>query len=311
MPFHHIQGRDIELFHVLNPDPRDLVFATEPSQLPSRPFKPDLPTLVLVHASASDVLHWNRQFSDERLMEHFNLFGIDCINNGWTRGPEKADGLRLEDSADFLVSVLDAMNFPSYHLLGEAVHGCNLATWIAVKRADKVKSLTLASPGFREEPPDVYDALVQVRDALLANKVGQGGDDTGEFPEEPLSDIVAYFIGGLDRLADARAEMRARFQARYGTGRPLNDVLWLFNAAVMERRKIPDELLAAVTMPVLLLRGSEDNIVSPERACEEWRRAFSGAAVTSQTIASAPSLLSLSDANIVDRIVAPFCLRAL
>jgi len=43
----------------------------------------------------------------------------------------------------------------------------------------------------------------------------------------------------------------------------------------MARKSIPDEQLQTVKCPVLLLRGSEDTIVSPERACEEWRRSVS------------------------------------
>lgn len=83
-----------------------------------------------------------------------------------------------------------------------------------MKRSDKVTSLILASPGYRQEAPDVLAALASVRQDLLCNKIGNGGDDTGTFPDVPLDDIVAYFIGSLDRLADARAEMRVRFQSR-------------------------------------------------------------------------------------------------
>jgi hypothetical protein len=86
--------------------------------------------------------------------------------------------------------------------------------WIAIKRADKVKSLLLSSPGWREESAEVRSALQSVSNALLVNKPGRGGDDTGTLPDDPLDDIVAYFIGGLGRLAQAREELRVRFQER-------------------------------------------------------------------------------------------------
>lgn len=38
-----------------------------------------------------------------------------------------------------------------------------------------------------------------------------------------------------------------------------------------ERKAIPDGALA-FARPVMILRGGDDNIVSPERACEEWTR---------------------------------------
>ena len=86
--------------------------------------------------------------------------------------------------------------------------------WIAVKAPQKVKSLTLASPGWREEEDEVCASLEAIREALFINKTGRGGDDSGTLPDEPLSDICAYFIGALPRLADAREQMRVFFQKR-------------------------------------------------------------------------------------------------
>ena len=143
--------------------------------------------------------------------------------------------------------------------------------WIAIKRPEKVKSLLLSSPGWRQESPDVKAALQSVSDALLVNKAGRGGDDTGTIPSGPLEDIIAYFIGSDDRLADAREELRTRFQQRYGTGQTAHDINWLF-VAVYDRKAIPQDLMEKITCPVLILRGGEDSMVSPERATEEWRR---------------------------------------
>ncbi|GAA5832584.1 hypothetical protein JCM3766R1_004252 [Sporobolomyces carnicolor] len=308
MPFHRLKSHDIELFHCLNPDPKDFTTASVPDDLPSRPFKPELPTIVLVHASSSSVLEWVRQFTDPRLYGRFNLFAMDCALCGWTKVSSAAGAISLEASADFVVELLDEMAFPDYHLLGEAVHGCNIASWIASKRPERVKSLTLASPGFRVEDPEVCASLEEIRKVLLVNKPGNGGDDSGTLPEEPLAEICAYFIGALPRLKSARQAMSDRFQKRYGTNHPLYEVDTAYDL-VTERKAIPDGALA-FARPVMILRGGDDNIVSPERACEEWTRAFANAQVSSHVIAPAPSLLSLSDANVVNRIVSSFCLRS-
>jgi hypothetical protein len=74
--------------------------------------------------------------------------------------------------------------------------------------------LTLASPGYRLEEPEVRASLDTIKEVFLVNKVGNGGDDSGTLPDEPLEDISAYFVGALPRLADARYEMGKRFQAR-------------------------------------------------------------------------------------------------
>ncbi|GAA5952816.1 hypothetical protein JCM3765_002974 [Sporobolomyces pararoseus] len=125
MPFYKVRDHDVQLFYCLNSDSRDFATATEPSDLPSRPFKPDLPTLVLIHSSAGSVLNWSRQFQDSRLTNRFNLFAVDCVTSGWATVGPAVKKLTFEDSANF-----EEMNFESYHLLGEAVHGCNIASWV-------------------------------------------------------------------------------------------------------------------------------------------------------------------------------------
>lgn len=90
----------------------------------------------------------------------------------------------------------------------------SLDRWIAVKSPERVKSLTLASPGYREEEPQVRAALEGIQEVLLINKKGRGGDDSGTVPEEPLAEICAYFVGGLPRLAEERERMGVFFQGR-------------------------------------------------------------------------------------------------
>ncbi|GAA5823160.1 hypothetical protein JCM5353_005801 [Sporobolomyces roseus] len=310
MPFKRIDYRDLDMFYVCNPDPRDMLHASHDNLPVSNPLKEGLPVLVLIHAAAGNVCSWRRQLSDPRLAANFNIVALDCRFNGFTTGGERKSHT-LENSAECVIATLDELNFDSYHLFGDQVHGSAIATWIAIKRPEKVKSLLLSSPGWRQESPDVKAALQSVSDALLVNKVGRGGDDTGTLPSGPLEDIIAYFIGSDDRLADAREELRVRFQQRYGTSKTAHDINWLF-VAVYDRKAIPQDLMEKITCPVLILRGSEDNMVSPERATEEWRRSMvkakGGAAV--HVLSGAPSLLSLSDPNIVNRLVMRFILRA-
>ncbi|GAA5927201.1 alpha/beta fold hydrolase [Sporobolomyces koalae] len=309
MPFKQIDYRELSMFYLLNPDPRDFVDASHDNLPQSRPLKEGLPILVLIHAAGASIFSWYRQMSDPRLAQNFNIFAVDCRFHGLTTGGERKTHT-LENSAECVIATLDEMNFESYHVFGDQVHGSVIATWIAIKRADKIKSLLLSSPGWLRECPEVRDALLTVSQALFVNKPGRGGDDSGTLPSEPLDDIVAYFISGLDRLADARQELKLRFQQRYGTGKPLHDSRWLFQS-VIERTAIPPDLMARISCPVLILRGSEDNMVSPERATEEWRRALINAkgGANCHVIAGAPSLISLSDPNIVNRIVMRFLLR--
>ncbi|GAA6058873.1 hypothetical protein JCM10212_002817 [Sporobolomyces blumeae] len=310
MPFKRIEHRDLNMHYLVNADPREFATASHDNLPASHPLKPGLPVLVLIHAAASNIMSWSQQLSDPRLATAFNIIAVDCRFHGFTTGGDRLEHT-LENSAECVIATLDEMDFDSYHVFGEQVHGSVIAAWIAIKRADKVKSLLLSSPGWREESPDVRAALADVRDALLVNKAGNGGDGTGTLPEGALEDTLAYFLGSIDRLAKTREEMRVRLQSRYGTGQREHDIRWLF-VAVMDRKAIPQEQMTTIACPVLILRGSEDNIVSPERACEEWRRSFTNArgGASCHVISGAPSLISLSDPNIVNRIAMRFCLRA-
>ncbi|GAA5920027.1 hypothetical protein JCM1841_000386 [Sporobolomyces salmonicolor] len=222
--------------------------------------------------------------------------------------PKRLDGYDVDmfyvDSADCVTALLDELDLSAYGVYGEAVHGAVFAAWIAIKRPQKVISLLLASPGWLVEDPQVLAGLSTIQDALFINKKGHGGDGSGRLPAEALTDVCGYFIGTMPRLAAQRRSMSVRFEQRYGAGHIDHDARWLFEA-VYQRKPIPQELMDTVRCPVLILRGAEDALVSPEEACEEWRQAFTnvedGASV--HAIASAPSLISLSDPGITDRII--------
>lgn len=55
--------------------------------------------------------------------------------------------------------------------------------------------------------------------------------------------------------------------------------------------------LASITCPVLILSGTDDRVVSPLAAAEEWKKALKGAkgGATIASITGAPHLLSLTD----------------
>ncbi|GAA5933599.1 hypothetical protein JCM3775_003748 [Rhodotorula graminis] len=312
MPFKRVEYRDLDMFYVLNPDPANFARATHENLPPSNPLKPGLPVLVFIHAAGSNLTSWRAQIGDARLSNSFNLVAVDCRFHGFTKGGERTSHT-LENSAECVMATLDEMDFPSYSIYGEGVHGSVIATWIAIKRPDKVSSLLIASPGFMSEPPHVVAMLRDVHDALMENKNGRG-DGTGTFPPDALEGICAYFIGGNERLRDARERMKVHFQERYGRGEgaSAHDVSWLF-LAVYNRKPIPQDLLASIRCPVLILRGGDDHIVCPLEACEMWQRSFVNARGTVQihAISSAPGLISLSDSNIVNRIILQFVQRSI
>ncbi|BGP47354.1 hypothetical protein JCM10450v2_003206 [Rhodotorula kratochvilovae] len=294
MPFTKLADVELDLFWVLNPDPAELERATADTLPTSHPLKPGLPILVFIHAAGGSVLNWTRQFSDPRLQRQYNLFAIDCPMHGFSRSTEREEHT-LEDSADCVVRVLDELQFPEYSIYGEGPHGVNIAAWIAAKRVDRVQSLVLATPG----APGVKASLQEIEEAMFVNKNG-GGDGTGSFPQDALSEILIYCVGSSERMGALREQMGKYFEERYGAGKPAYEFRFLFTF-VYNRKPIPAADLARVSCPVLFLRGGADPIICPEDACEEWTK----------TVADAPNVLSLAEAGIVNRLLAQFLERAL
>lgn len=74
------------MYYCLNPDPSEMATASHDNLPTSRPLKEGLPILVLVHAAGGNVCSWQRQLSDVRLANNFNIFAMDCRFHGFTSG---------------------------------------------------------------------------------------------------------------------------------------------------------------------------------------------------------------------------------
>ncbi|BGP39277.1 hypothetical protein JCM10449v2_003215 [Rhodotorula kratochvilovae] len=273
--------------------------ATSPPPLDGA-LDPSKPVLVFLHAPTCSTASFSRQFADPRLRAVANLVGVDARLHGRTEGGDWTKGrYSIDDSAEY---EQDKLEFP-YFLFGEGVLGCRTASWLAIRRPEKVLGLVLASPAFPVEEPGICAQLEELGQYLCLNKV-PGGD--GSCPPEALEGIASYFFGSDERQKSRKDEFKLGFEKRYGAGFSPAETIAL--ASYGRRKAIPAAELARVRCPVLILSGGADKTVSPPEACEAWRRAFvnakGGARV--QFIASAPTLMSWSDYNVVNRIVAQF-----
>lgn len=68
-------------------------------------------------------------------------------------------------------------------------------------------------------------------------------------------------------------------QAADGVGHDGKEVTHIIHWS--DRAPIPPQQLASISVPVLILHGSEDKVVSPPAAVEEWRRFLSSGAFSS------------------------------
>lgn len=81
-----------------------------------------------------------------------------------------------------------------------------------------------------------------------------------------------------------------------GAGHDSHDISHIILSAADRVPPSPAQL-ASITCPILILSGTDDKVVSPLVAAEEWKKAFKGAkgGATIASITGAPHLMSLSD----------------
>ncbi|ORY91587.1 Alpha/Beta hydrolase protein [Leucosporidium creatinivorum] len=288
MPYVDVPLRgNLHLHYISNPrmDGGDLV---------SQPMDFTRHTIVFFHAGTSSSSSFRAQMEDPRLNAHYNLLFMDARFHGGTEGANR-DSHKLEDSAECLIAALDTLGVPSYTIFAEGIQGCPCAVHCYLMRPQNVRGLILASPGWMTEDPEVKNSLRQMLGLICANKDGKG-DGTGTIDTEVLRLVVEYFIGHAPRLDERREAAQVAVQQRYGTGHNSHDISHIILSGADRTPPSPAQL-ASITCPILILSGTDDKVVSPLAAAEEWKRALKGAkgGATIASITGAPHLMSLSD----------------
>ncbi|KAM0748906.1 alpha/beta-hydrolase [Meredithblackwellia eburnea MCA 4105] len=272
MPWLEIKERGLRMFCIIN---SEIPLRTQLESTPpeSKDLDPSKPNLIFIHAACCSSASFTAQFSDRRLSNAFNLIALDARLCGRTEGTPRTTHV-LEDSSYCLTAALDQLDLPNYSLVGEDFHGCNCATWIAIKRPEKVKSLCLISPGWLKEPPATVQAMCKEwLPHATSNKDGKG-DGTGRIPEDAMQVVSDYYFGKMNREPERRAIFIEAFEKRYGAGHSSHDIRHLIS--MFDREPIPADLVAGINAPVLILQGTDDAVASPMHAAEEWRARFTG-----------------------------------
>ncbi|GAA5896852.1 hypothetical protein JCM6882_005050 [Rhodosporidiobolus microsporus] len=304
--FVDVPSRGLHAYVAVNPlGPISYASSTPSSSTPpppDGPLDPSKPVLVFLHAPTCSTASFSRQFEDPRLRAVANLVGVDARLHGRTEAAEWKGKYSIDDSADCVQAILDQLGF-QYYVFGEGVLGCRTASWLAIRRPEKVLGVMLASPAFPLEEPAICANLEELGLFLCHNKTPEGD---GSCPPEALEGIASYFFGSEDRQHDRKIEFKQAFEKRYGAGFSPHDTLAL--SSYGRRAAIPSSLLATVHCPVVVLSGGGDEIVSPRAACEEWVKAFKNAkgGAKLHVVASAPTLMSWTDYSIVNRMLAQF-----
>ncbi|WP_330254531.1 alpha/beta fold hydrolase [Nocardia sp. NBC_00565] len=105
------------------------------------------PPLVLLHGSGPGVSGWaNFGANLPVLADHFRCLILDQPGFGASERPEVYERNYLRISADSVIGLLDQLELPSAHLLGNSMGGA-VATLVALEHGERVDRLVLMAPG--------------------------------------------------------------------------------------------------------------------------------------------------------------------
>lgn len=104
--------------------------------------------LLLLHGFSGSGANWAGQV--EAFAPHFTVITVDLPGHGHTASPSDSTRYAVEHAAADVVTILDALGFPSVHLLGYSMGG-RLALYTALTYPERIKRLILesASPGLK------------------------------------------------------------------------------------------------------------------------------------------------------------------
>lgn len=219
------------------------------------------PPMLLVCGNFTQMIHWPDELVDGLVAKGFRVARFD--NRDCGRSTHCKPGYNLDDMADDAVAVLDALGWPSAHVLGPSLGGM-IGQVLAVRHPGRVRSLTSISSapgwGFKISKPKPVTVFRIVTASLKGGKGKEASVEravrmfrlmtTPEYPidEAKLREVTAR---AHDIDPDPAGGMRQQKAAKLSGDRRVD--------------------LAKVRVPTLVVHGVEDPMqsVSAGRATAE------------------------------------------
>jgi pimeloyl-ACP methyl ester carboxylesterase len=211
---------------------------------------PDQPTLLLVNGLGSQCVNystdWCRQFRDEG----FRVIRFDNRDVGLSSKISDGD-YSLSDMADDAVAVLDQLNVSRSHVMGCSLGGM-IVQRLAIDHPDRLLSVTsvmsrTGEPGYGDSSEEALKFLLTPPPTSRTDNIDRhvaAQHVYGSKPEWLDDDVIRTRAGiAFDRCF-----------CPSGVGRQMKAVL-----ADGSR----DEQLSKVSLPVLVIHGSRDTLISP------------------------------------------------
>lgn len=196
---------------------------------------------------------------------------------GFGHSPAPIDGAyRLRDHAHAITALVEEQVGRPVHLFGNSLGGA-VATIVAARRPDLVRTLTLVSPALPDLRPRVAPTWLAT---LAVPRLGEAllGRTFRRPVVARVDDLLALCFGDPSRVpaarrAEAVAELHHRAHQPHASDALLASLRGLVRAHLTFGRRSLWSLAAQVRAPTLLVYGGRDRLVS-SRAATRAARAF-------------------------------------
>jgi 3-oxoadipate enol-lactonase len=199
------------------------------------------PALLVSHSLGADLHMWDAQIP--ALTKHFRVIRYDSRGHGGsdaTRGPYSI--WRLGRDA---LAILDSLGVAQAHFLGLSM-GAMVGLWLLANARERIGRAVLANSAAAVPPPDVWNNRIRMARENGMNAIAQ-----------MIVDL--WFLKSYqDRAPDEVARIRETVKATPAHG---------YAAACAAIRDMDQrETVRAITNPVLLIAGTHDQAIPPDRS---------------------------------------------
>ena len=196
------------------------------------------PSVILIHGLASSMYTWSDVVGP--LSEQFDVIALDLPGFGASSQPSD---LAFDDLPGAVVGMMDALQIPKAHFVGNSMGGA-VSALLAARRSDRVDRLVLLdSAGFNMRPGErpymvrvmaspaagMVAGRLPIRRAITAATVRHLFHDDARVTDERIDEYVAPFLrpGALEATRSLlRSPLDERFAADLGLIQAPTLVVW-------------------------------------------------------------------------------------
>lgn len=237
------------------------------------------PVLLLVHGFPLDRTMWAEQISG--LSDISRVVAVDLRGRG--KSPEAGDGWTIDDYADDVAATIDSLGVDKVDLAGMSMGGyVVLAAWR--RHPDKIRSVILINTKAEADSQEAKEA--REKTAIMVREKGTAELINGLFPK-------MFAPGANDAVKD---KVRTMFEDTPSETAAAD-------ALVMKDRPDSTSDLGSINVPVLVIQGEEDSIMSVDGS-KAMAGNISGARFT--TVPSAGHMAPVENPEAVNQAIREF-----